>query len=65
MALRLDIQKDGLTYCIDMTSVEEVRQEALLSQDAEGWHLQDVAGDWVVSIGRRKSWARRWPRRST
>lgn len=58
MALQLDIQKDGLTYCIDMTSVDERRQEALLRQDAEGWHLQDVTGDWVVRIGRRKSWTR-------
>ena len=41
-----------------MTSVDERRQEALLREDAEGWHLQDVTGDWVVRIGRRKSWAR-------
>lgn len=58
MALKLDIQKDGLTYCIDMTSVDERRQEALLREDTEGWHLQDVGGDWVVRIGRRKSWTR-------
>lgn len=58
MALRLDIQKDGFTYCIDMTSVDERRQEALLCEDSEGWHLQDVGGKWVVRIGRRKSWTK-------
>lgn len=58
MALRLDIQKDGLTYCIDLTDVDERRQEALLLEDADGWYLQDVPGNWGVRIGRRKSWTR-------
>jgi hypothetical protein len=62
--LRLDIQKDGLTYCIEATTVNEVTIEALLREDQDGWGLDECTkavpsrkqGYW--RLGRRKSWAK-------
>jgi hypothetical protein len=60
----LSIDKDGLTYCIEYTSVVSHRTvEALLREDEEGWQLTDCTHprhkplrDFSQGIGRRKSW---------
>jgi hypothetical protein len=62
--LRLDIQKDGLTYCIEATTVNEVTIEALLTEDCDGWALEECTKATPLNdcefwrIGRRKSWAK-------
>jgi hypothetical protein len=62
--LRLDIQKDGLTYCIEADTVNEVKIEGLLRENCDGWMLVECTrnvpsvfqGRW--NIGRRKSWTK-------
>lgn len=61
----LTIEKDGLTYCIEFTSLVTNRTvEALLREEQDGcWHLTDCTHqkhkplrDFSQRIGRRKEW---------
>lgn len=58
----LDINKDGLTYCIDAVTHDGEKYEGLLSEDTEGWLLEEVTRAKPAAlclcnrIGRRKSW---------
>lgn len=56
--MKLEIQKDGLTYIITASMEFETRQiVALLQEDQEGWLLWDGIGlRWSHRIGRRKTW---------
>jgi len=53
----LDIQKDGLTYCIGFNTPFGVhRVEALLDEPEGIWSLHITSHDRVHVIGRRKLW---------